>query len=190
MRRKSARQFQARRTSLSSRSSPSATTRCGSCSTTCIPRESTAGIICTNSAVISTPIGASTSTSLQPRISAASQNGEIELVHAGASGFRRCSPPVARRLVCDHCSLSLGGTVPLNDCYAFFEVKELLLSALEPMVSKHFFWSLRRYSGEYWQPARQTYGGRARQIKDVITVQKYSENFRSPNHTNAAVPHP
>lgn len=97
---------------------------------------------------------------------------------------------MARRLVCDHCSLSLGGTVPLNDCYAFFQVKELLLSALEPMVCKHLFWSLRRYSGEYWQPARQTYGGRARQIKDVITVQKYSENFRSANHTNAAVPHP
>ena len=97
---------------------------------------------------------------------------------------------MARRLVCDHYSLSLGGTVPLNDCYAFFQVKELLLSALEPMVCKRLFWSLRRYSGEHWQPARQTYGGRARQIKDVIMVQEYSENFRSANHTNAAVAHP
>ena len=77
--------------------------------------------------------------------------------------------------------------MPFNNRDGLFYVKYLLLTAFKPVACKHFLWSSRWYLGKNRSAAGQTHAGRARQIENIIAVQKYSEHFSSADNTNAAV---
>ena len=80
--------------------------------------------------------------------------------------------------------------MPTNYRQAFFRIKHLPLSAIEPVACKYFLWGLRGHLGENWSAIGQPHTGRPRQVENVITVQKYSEHLRSAYNAYAAVRHP
>jgi len=55
------------------------------------------------------------------------------------------------------------------------------------MSCKHILRSSCRHLGKDRSTAGQVNAGRARKKEDVITVQKYSEHFRSANDANAVI---